>query len=120
MPLVDTIGSEAFYGCPLETVTFPRAVSVHGRAFATNSRLTEVNLPEIRYIGSGAFDGCNRLKKVFISQTNSVCSLASTDAFTGCYHILGTTDTSDNPSGLKDGYIYVPARLLSQYTVATN
>lgn len=120
MPLVDTIGSDAFCFCAFEIATFPNAVSVHGGAFATNRHLTEANLPEIRYIGSKAFDGCNRLKKVFISQTDSVCSLASTDAFTDCYHILGTTDPSYNPAGEANGYIYVPARLLSQYKTAAN
>ena len=39
---------------------------------------------------------------------------ANTNAFDYCYHILGTTNSTYNPNGLKDGYIYVPASLLSQ------
>ena len=40
--------------------------------------------------------------------------------FYNSYHIEGTKNTTYNPNGLKDGYIYVPASLLSQYKVATN
>ena len=52
--------------------------------------------------------------------------LANTDAFGGCYHILGTTQSSYNPTGAKDGYFYVPRALLSDtdstkdYRQATN
>ena len=42
------------------------------------------------------------------------------DTFTRCYHILGIEHIQHNPDGLKDGYIYVPASLLSQYKVAQN
>lgn len=121
MPLVATIGNYAFSECQrLDTVTFPKAQTIRDGAFYNDRYLIEANLPEVGYIKPKAFECCSRLKKVFISQTNSVCSLASTNVFNYCYHILGTTDTSDNPSGLKDGYIYVPASLLSQYKVATN
>ena len=58
--------------------------------------------------------------KIFISQTDSVCSLDNKNAFDYCYHILGTKDSTYNPNGLKDGYIYVPASMLAQYKVAKN
>ena len=57
---------------------------------------------------------------MFISQTDQICSLDRADAFYNCYHIQGITDATYNPEGLKDGYIYVPASLLSQYKVATS
>lgn len=119
MPLVERIDIAAFSSCIFETVTFPKVGSIDTEAFSNNDLLTEANLPEVTHIGSRAFYDCHRLVKVFISQTNSVCSLASKDAFNYCYHILGTAN-SWNPEGLKDGYIYVPASLLSQYKVATN
>jgi hypothetical protein len=55
-----------------------------------------------------------------------MCNLANTNAFTGCYHILGTVDSTYNPNGDKDGYFYVPRALLSDddatkdYRRATN
>ena len=58
--------------------------------------------------------------KIFISQTDKVCTLIHKNAFTNCYHILGTGHEIYNPRAIKDGYIYVPASLLSQYKVAQN
>ena len=121
MPLVESIGQYAFSECSeLRTVTFPKAQTIYVGAFYKDSLLWSVNLPEVTEIWREAFYNCHSLEKVFISQTNSVCSLASTNVFTGCYHILGTTNEPFNPDGRKDGYIYVPARLLSQYKVAEN
>ena len=82
--------------------------------------LTSANIPNVKSIDNSAFSLCSPLIKVFIAQKDKVCTLASTDVFNLCYHILGRTDATDNPEGLKDGYIYVPASLLSQYKVATN
>ena len=48
-----------------------------------------------------------------------MCTLGS-EAFYSCYHILGTTNTTYNPTGAKDGYIYVPDTLVSSYKTATN
>jgi hypothetical protein len=39
-----------------------------------------------------------------------------TGMFNTCYHILGTTTATYNPSGSKDGYIYVPSSLVDSYT----
>lgn len=102
-----------------KTITFPKAQSINIEAFSDNAFLTEANLPEMGYIGQKAFYNCHRLVKVFISRTDRECTLYSADAFTGCDHILGTANDY-NPEGLKDGYIYVPASLLSQYKVANN
>ena len=44
-----------------------------------------------------------------------MCVLASDNVFAGCSHILGTKNSIHNPEGLKDGYIYVPASMLSEY-----
>ena len=66
------------------------------------------------------FDRCYSLKEILIENTDKVRTLSSSTAFNSCYHILGTTNSTFNPNGLKDGYIYVPASLLSQYKVATN
>ena len=59
-----------------------------------------------------------QLTKLFITQAEQICTLERVDTFVGCYHILGITNSKYNPNGLKDGYIYVPASLLSQYKVA--
>ena len=118
-PNVTSIGKKGFTMCgKLTNIDFPHLTSIGMEAFA-DCDLTSANISNVTNIDSGAFHNCYSLIKVFISQTAKVCTLAQ-DAFNGCYHISGTTHPTYNPEGLKDGYIYVPASLLSQYKVATN
>ena len=111
-PLVEELKSYAFYGCGLESCSFPNLLGIRDKCFYNNYNLRELDLPNIKYIGSYAFSNCYSLIKVFIG---NACVLNSTNAFDKCYHILGTTDSTYNPEGLKDGYIYVPASLLANY-----
>ena len=121
IPLADTIDGYAFSYCGmLDIITFPQVTSIYEEAFYRASHLTEANLPKLTYISTKAFSECYELIKIFISQTDSVCSLGNKNAFSYCYHILGETDQFYNPDGLKDGYIYVPASMLAQYKVAKN
>ena len=142
LPNVKTVSSAAFWGCSsLISVDLPLA-SVGGSVFSSCTNLISVNMPQSSYVMMGLFDRCRNLisvnisnaiqidvgvfdycyslSKLFISRIDKLCTLASTRTFEDCYHILGTTDATYNPEGLKDGYIYVPASLLSQYKVATN
>ena len=77
-------------------------------------------LPCVTAIAESAYSACRSLKALVLSNTDAVVTLANTNAFSGCYHILGTKDSAYNPSGLKDGYFYVPAALIEDYKVATN
>ncbi len=119
-PLVETVGVSTFYSCGLESVVLPKLTIVQQEAFAHNYYLKEADLSNIRAIHASAFYCCYDLVKVFISQTNDVCALNNANAFEDCCHILGTTISTHNPNGLKDGYIYVPASKLSAYKTATN
>ena len=109
-PLVEELKMRAFYGCGLESCSFPNLLGIRDKCFYNNCNLRELDLPNIKYIGSYAFSNCYSLIKVFIG---NACVLNSTNAFDKCYHILGTKDSTYNPEGLKDGYIYVPASLLA-------
>ena len=121
IPLADTIDGYAFSYCGmLDIITFPQVTHIYEEAFYRAVHLTEANLPKLTYISTKAFSECYELIKIFISQTDSVCSLGNKNAFSYCYHILGETDQFYNPDGLKDGYIYVPASMLAQYKVAKN
>ena len=112
---VRTIGQYAFYNCnKLTDANFPKAIDIDNYAFSYCHMLTNINIPLVTNIGPGAFNNCYSLIKVFISQKDGVCTPYS-DAFDGCYHIWGTKDSTYNPEGLKDGYIYVPASLLTNY-----
>ena len=50
---------------------------------------------------------CYSLTKLIIRNMDTLPSLG-TGAFNNCYHFTGTTDSTYNPQGLKDGRIYVP------------
>ena len=118
---VPNVGEYAFHSCTsLTDVSFQKAIVVADYAFFGCDALMNVNIPYLTTIGIKAFNNCYSLVKIFISQKDSICRLMDIDTFTRCYHILGIEHVQHNPEGLKDGYIYVPASLLSQYKVAQN
>lgn len=51
---------------------------------------------------------------------NEVLPLSTINAFQNCYHFFGKSHSTYNPTGAKDGYIYVPDNLVEDYKVATN
>ena len=143
LPYVTTVGENAFRECSkLTNVNLPNATNINTYAFQACSLLQSINLPNVKTIGGYVFKECKKLTSVIfpnltsvqnygfsycysllellIEQTDSVCALQGAMTFYECYHIEGTKNTTYNPNGLKDGYIYVPASLLSQYKVATN
>lgn len=95
------------------------ATTIRDYAFYGCSRFTSVDLPMATSIGSNAFYSCYSLTAVIL-RSETLCSILNTNAFTNCYHFLGTVNNTYNPNGLKDGYIYVPAALIDSYKVATN
>jgi hypothetical protein len=119
-PNATSIESYAFYNCPnLTSVIFPKAKSIGRNAFNICLSLESVDFPKVTSIGTNAFATARSLKVVII-RTSYVCTLSSTNAFTSCHHILGTTNATYNPTGAKDGYIYVPRDLVDSYKSATN
>ena len=120
LPKATDIRVAAFNSCSnLTNVDFPEASDLKPEAFMACHDLISVRLPKVTSIGNSAFSYCYPLNKLFIAQAEQICTLGQA-VFKNCYHILGTTNSKYNPNGLKDGYIYVPASLLSQYKVATN
>ena len=119
-PNVTTMYSNAFRECyGLTNVHFPNLTMVQSETFYHCQVLTNVDLPKVKSIGAKAFMFCYSLKSVIL-RSETVCTLSNTSALQGCYHILGTVDTTYNPNGDKDGYIYVPANLVDSYKTATN
>ena len=62
---------------------------------------------------------CYSLKKLIIRNMDSIPELSS-DSFYYCYHFNGTISNQYNPSGLKDGRIYVPDDKVEELKTATN
>lgn len=68
---------------------------------------------------SNMFNFCYSLKTLII-RTMSIIPSIPADLFDSCYHFVGTTDSTFNPNGLKDGRIYVPDDKVASLKTATN
>ncbi len=109
LPAATSISNNAFYQCSaLTSVDLPAATSISGSTFRSCSKLTTVNLPAATSISDGAFYQCSALTSVALRNTEKVCTLSNTSAFTYTPIASGT------------GYIYVPDALVDQYKAATN
>ena len=141
-PNVETLGGYSFVDCSaLTSIDFPNIVDTGNYEFGSCKSLVTVNLPNLTRVRENLFTNCVSIKKLdfpsvtqigyaaiynnyslvaVILRAESVCDLTSSTVFKYCYHFLGTVNTTYNPEGLKDGYIYVPKNLIEQYKVATN
>ena len=120
LPNVNTLNTYVFNGCYfLNYINIPKVTSIGNGCFMACERIESILLPCVTSIGSQAFFNNYSLKSIVIEQTDKVCTLANVNAFNNCYHILGTVN-SYNPTGAKDGYIYVPDSLVDSYKSATN
>lgn len=119
-PQVDTLWNLAFSGCSnLKKVNFPALTHIYPYAFRNCSSLETVDFPQINAIDNMAFYGCGNLKTIILRREDTICELML-NAFANCYHMEGTTHATYNPTGAKDGYIYVPDDLVDSYKSATN
>lgn len=120
MPLVKTIGDNTFNGCSiLSSIILPSLTSGGSYMFRYCYLLLTIDLPVIKNIVANMFGDCRRLTAVIL-RSPTMCTLASTSGFYNCYHFHGTVNSTYNPEGLKDGYIYVPSALVDSYKTATN
>lgn len=128
----------------VKKASFPSATTVSQAGFRNCAQLTDVHLPLVTSFGQYAFTGCGSLVtldlpsatqivngsnfsncynlKTVILRSETLCDLRSTvsGVFSNCYHFLGKTNSTYNPSGAKDGYVYVPRALIEDYKAATN
>lgn len=121
VPNLVIIAGGTFSSCEaLKQLYLPKLKSVEEQATSFCKNLIELLIPSVIEIKENAFASCYSLKKIYIEQTDSICTLKNVTAFTFCYHILGTVNSTYNPNGDKDGYIYVPASRLAEYKISTN
>lgn len=142
LPKVTSLQSQALYSCSsLREVNLPNLVTVASQVMGSCKKLESIVLPSLPTIGNYMFSYDDALRKVdapiatsvsanafaycykfttLILRSSTMCTLANTNAFNSCYHFHGTTNSSHNPSGAKDGYIYVPRALVDTYKAASN
>jgi hypothetical protein len=114
-----SIGQYAFSGCyKLLKVVAPNAEIISHYAFSNCPELICVDT-KAWTVGRYAFQYCYSLKSVIL-RSQSEATLSNVNAFQACYHFHGTVNSTYNPNGDKDGYIYVPRALVEDYKVDTN
>ena len=104
----------------LDSVNLPNAMIIGTYALGGCPKLRYVDLHKAKSIEANAFNACYQLTALIL-RSSTMVTLENTNAFTNCYHILGTTNSTYNPNGDKDGYFYVPRSLVDNtYKAATN
>jgi surface protein len=79
--------------------------------------ITYYNLSSTSYTYSWC-KNCYSLKTLIIRGFSK--TTLHNGAFTNCYHLTGTVNSTYNPDGLKDCYIYVPRSMVDTLKAATN
>lgn len=120
LPLVKSIAENAFNGCSiLPSIVLPSLTSGDSYMLRYCYQLKTIDLPVLQKIVANMFGDCRRLTAVIL-RSPTMCTLAATSGFYNCYHFHGTQNSTYNPNGDKDGYIYVPSALVDSYKAATN
>ena len=142
LPAVNTIKQRAFQQCSgLTSIEFPNVTSIGSYTFYNCTGATKIKMPKLKIVTLNAFNYCTHVTTAdfpsvtsvqatsiqycysltaLILRSETMATLANKNALTGCYHILGTTNSTYNPNGLMDGYIYVPSALVASYQAASN
>lgn len=71
--------------------------------------LTEIDLPDATYIGSGTFDRSFYIKRILL-RSNTICDVGGS-----FYNALGTQESGNSPFLNGTGRIYVPSNLVDSY-----
>ena len=120
LPNVTQVDAYGFLSCEQVTsINLPSVTNLGTLAFRLCLRVTHIDLGAPAQIQASTFQDCSRLVTVII-RTPTLAPLANTNAFANCHHFLGTTHSAYNPTGAKDGYVYVPKALVDSYKTATN
>lgn len=108
LPLIGRTQGNCFRGqAKLHTVDIRSATMIDSAAFRGCSALAVLDLPCVVSIATYAFYQTKSLKALIL-RSETLCTLANTNAFTLSAIASGT------------GYIYIPAALKSQYEQASN
>ena len=123
LPLLTYIGNDNNLGSKVEHLVLPKLISLSSYSISRNQGFS-LDLPVIAKIPSTAISSQN-LRALILRNTEKIVTIVS-NGLRLPYHIEGTVNSTYNPNGDKDGYIYVPRMFLSDddetldYRRATN
>lgn len=114
LPNIETIGQQAFaFNTKLDTIYLPNVKYIQGgNSFQGCTAIALIDLPSIASISASSFTGCTALTSVTIgtNASTTLCTLTDSNAFSSTP--IATSETS--------GFIYVADSLVEQYKTATN
>ena len=130
-PVLDTPNVTDFNGIYTSCVSveyLPQINTIKGANFASmfgacnkllKSDITRFSCSGSTSLCANMFGGCYSIRTIIFRSFASSYMIPS-GWLAGCYHIVGTTNATYNPSGSKDGYIYVPRDMIETLSTATN
>lgn len=111
VPKVTSLGSNCFYNCTnLTTVDAPKVTSLGSYCFYNCKKLVSLDFPVLGSIPTNAFAGSSTLTTLILRKSDSICTLAKTNAFS-------STPFASSGTG---GTLYVPQDLIASYQSANN
>lgn len=115
---VTTVGEGAFYQCSkLTSMRMPKLTTAAGDLFRYCYVLLTIDMGLITNIPAYCFRDCRRTTAIIL-RSPTLCTVENANAFTNCYHLSGTTNSTYNKNGLQDCYVYVPGNLVESYKTA--
>lgn len=107
------------YSPSLLKVCFLSANRFGSYCFRNSVKLQTIILPAARTWEVGWTTSCYSVTTIILNPSN-VPPMYSTSPFGGKYHFEGIANSTYNPEGKKDGYLYVPLSLVADWRNATN
>ena len=108
-PKLTSLGSYCFSGCTnLTTVNAPKLTSLGSSCFYRCGKLVSLDFPVLGSIPTSAFAGSNIFTTLILRKSDSICTLANTNAF----------KNTPFASGGTGGTLYVPQDLIASYQSA--
>ena len=124
LPSVTYIGNDNGLGGKVEHLVLPKVDTLRSSAVSRYFGFS-LDLPVIAKISEASSIAAFGLKALILRNTDTMVTLVSSGLLSPL-HITGTVNSTYNPNGDKDGYIYVPRMFLSDedetkdYRRATN
>lgn len=84
--IIESIGTNAFSGNNIESVTFNKLTELYPNAFKGCSNLNNINIPLCKNFPSGVFEGCENLTNITFSQSSDVITIGNY-AFKDCTNL---------------------------------
>lgn len=97
-----------FRNSSAQKVYLKNCLTIDEYTFYTCGKIEYLYIPKVTTIKGSAFSGCSNLATIIIEQTDSICALSSTSAF------------SNTPIASGTGYVYVADSMVDSYKIADN